>query len=560
MKIASAGTITAAIAQQSMAHPHEVAMTFVLPHGATEELTFEQLHADALKSAVRLRAEGIRSGHRVIVAGQHDARLITLFVALLYAGATPAIAPYPTSFSQPLLYQQHLINMVKACQAHSVLVLPTVKEELEEQLASVGCLVLDLQTSADGVRETGADVGMPPLSLASDPAYLQFSSGTTGDLKGAIVSHAAAMRHLEMLVSTLTLNMEDVLVGWAPFFHDLGLVVYLLLPLISGVPMVTIPPDFWVRRPHSLLMALDHYRGTICMMPNFGFAHITRHARQRDIEGLDLSSVRILLSGAEVVQAETLKAFARRFQALGLSTGALCVGYGMTECVFMGTVTPPNRPLRVDRIERQALLNNRVAIPSRDTNAFAVTSCGFAMPGTRVFILDESSESLPERRVGEVVIVSPALFSSYQHRPELTRMALKQGQLFTGDLGYMADGELFIVDRKKDLIISAGKHIYPEALEQLALCIIGKDSGRVAAFGVPSEGMGTELPVLVCEVRRRLTAEETIQLAQAIRRHIYRTTDIALADIRLVRRGWLKTTTSGKIARSANREKYLLEM
>ena len=548
-------TLTAAIAARAAVAPDTPVMNFLAAGQPSEPLRIGQLHTAALAVAGRLVEAGIVPGDVVLVVAEHDARLVTLFLGALYAGATPSIAPYPSAFSQAERYQQRLLDMAHVSQARAVLALSDVLASLVSPLAEFGCIVLDgpVFTAA----ATGQAAAAPFTPLPTAPAYVQFSSGTTGSPKGAVVSQTAALRHLRTLVAGLELTADDVLVGWAPFYHDLGLVIYLLLPLVSGILAVTMAPDYWVRRPQVLLRALHDYRGTVCIMPNFGFAHTTRNVRPRDSEGLDLRCVRHLIAGAEVVQAETLDAFAARFQPSGLAPEALGVGYGMTECVFMATITPTNQPPRVDHVARQALLTEQRALPSDAPDALPAVSCGFPLPETTIAILDDHGHPLPERQVGEVVITSPTLCDGYLHHPDLTASTLRAGRLYTGDLGYLAAGELFVVDRKKDLIIAAGKHIYPETLEQLALAELGAPGGRAAAFGVRSVELGTEAPVLVCEVRGQAAEADASTLITKIRRRVQQGADVALADVRLVRRGWLEITTSGKVSRSATRIRYL---
>lgn len=550
-----AATLTAAFATLATEEPEAPALTFLAAGEPPQPLGRGLLHASALATAGRLVEAGIAPGNVVLIAGEHDARLVTLALGSLYAGALPAIAPYPSAFNQATRYDQRLLDVAQASQARALLALPDVKARLVAPLAALGCAVLDGSTLAAAMP---GQASLAPFDPSPDmPAYVQFSSGTTGTPKGAVVNHAAALQHLRALVTALQLSEGDVLCGWAPFFHDLGLVFYLLLPLASGIPAVTMAPDYWVRRPQSLLRALHDYRGTVCVMPNFGYAHTTRNVRGRDLEGLDLSSVRHMIAGAEVVQPETLDAFIARFGPLGLAHEALGVGYGMTECVFMATLTPPGKPPQLDQIVRQVLLAERRALPDNGSDTLAVISCGVPLPETAILILDEQGQTLPERLVGEVVIVSPTLCDGYLHLPDLTLGALRKGRLHTGDLGYRADGEIFVVDRKKDLIIAAGKHIYPETLEQLALAELGDAGSRAAAFGVRSAELGTEAPVLVCEVRGQLADADAVHLAEAIRQRVQQGADVALVDVRLVRRGWLEVTTSGKVARSATREKYL---
>ena len=547
----------AVIAAHAAAQPDRHAITFLTAGRDGDALTFGQLHADAQGLAAFLQGAGINSGDIIVIAGEHDRRLVTAFVAALYAGAVPTIAPYPSTFSRPALFDQRVLATVEASRARAVWGLPPEMERLKEPLAARACRVLDLWAEASNPQPGWAEGWSLPNTDPATPVYVQFSSGTTGTPKGALVTQAALARHLQILTAGLQLTAKDVLVGWAPFYHDLGLVVYLLLPLICAIPAVTIAPDHWVRRPQLLLKVLEEFDGTVCTMPSFGFAHTTRNVRERDVVGLDLRNVRHFISGAEVVQPATLDAFADRFQSLGLQPEVLRVGYGMTECVFMASMTRPGRPPRVDRIDRAALLAFGQAVLSGDEDALAVISCGNPMPETQIQIIDDAGNPLPERQVGEIVISSPSLFTSYVGRPDLTDGALRGGRLFTGDLGYISDGELFVVDRKKDLIIAAGKHIYPEAIEQIALAVLAERGGRAAAFGLPSAALGTEAPVLVCEMRGQTTDEESARLSRAIQQQVMADVEITLADVRLVRRGWLEITTSGKVARSATREKYL---
>lgn len=546
-----------AIAAQAMARPDLAIFTLLTAGSDGVALAFGDLHAGARRMAVALQSAGLRPGDTAMLVGEHDQNLLTAFVATLYVGATPMIAPYPTSFSQPMLYERRLRELAAASRAHAVLACSASLPGLVQPLVATGCRLLDtgalVSDAPAETTATHATLGADPLT----PAYIQFSSGTTGAPKGASISQTALLRHLEMLTADLQLTPDDVLVGWAPFYHDLGLVFYLLLPLVHGIPAVTLAPDRWVRRPQLLLNALDAYGGTVCIMPNFGFAHTTRNVRERDIAHLSLRHVRHLIAGAEVVQPGTLDAFVARFERLGLRAEAMKVGYGMTECVFMASVSRSEPQPRVDRIARESIQTSRYAIPDAGADAMDVVSCGFPLPETQIEIVDDAGNTLGERQIGEVAISSPALFTSYVGCPDLTASALRNGRLFTGDLGYFADGELFVVDRKKDLIIAAGKHLYPDSLEQIALAVLGERGGRAAAFGLPSPVLGTEAPILVCELRGQADGDEIDHLVEAIRRQALQNADVTLADIRLVRRGWLEITTSGKVSRSATRTKYL---
>ncbi|NLE46350.1 MAG: AMP-binding protein [Chloroflexi bacterium] len=556
---ADANTLTDAIKACATTQPEGVIATFLTGDRTTLSLTYEQLHTQAQQLATRLAVAGIGPEDVVVLAGEHNPSLIALLLAAMYTGATPIVAPYPSVFKQASSYYQRVLTIVETCQAHAIVALSDTLDHFAQHLGDSRCIVLEYATLAG--MPTPDSPPKRPLSIStpSSPAYVQLTSGTTGTPKGAVVSQAAVLHHLRNLVAVLRLSKSDVLVGWTPFYHDLGLVLNLLLPLASGVPVVTISPDYWVRQPRTLLQAIHDYRGTVCAMPNFGFSHMTRNVRLRDGDELDLGCIRYLLAGTEVVQKNTLDAFTTRFKPFGVTPEMLRVGYGMAESVLTASLTPDSVPLRVDHIRRQELLTQGRAIPTNDSDALSVVSCGISLPQTTITVIDEQGSPLPERQIGEIAIESPAMFERYLYRPDLTQQALQHGRLLTGDLGYLADNELYVVDRKKDLIISAGRNIYPEALEQPALDVLGDIGGRAVAFGIRSPDLGTELPVLVCELRRRLPETERDQLASEILRRVHRHTSVALADVRFVRRGWVEITTSGKVARAATRDRYLAE-
>lgn len=557
MRLHSADNLTSAISACMLSQSKVSALTFLAPGMEPKTITYGQLHSDAKTAAIRFVDAGILPGDVVVLATGHDLELIVAYLGLLYAGAIPTIAPYASAFSQKDRYKQRIIEIARSCQARSVVTLPNTQVTSDQITDNSDCIILNICTitaSPSLQQMQGLPIHVPK---PEDPAYIQFSSGTTGTPKGAVVYQKAAVEHLALLTNLLELRENDVLVGWAPYYHDLGLVLYLLLPMVSGVPVVTMAPQYWVRRPHVLLKAVQEYRGTVSFMPAFGFAHVLRYTRQKDTEGLDLSCLRLLVAGAEVIQPDILRRFTHRFTDIGLRPNVVQVGYGMTECVFMGCLTSLERPPRIDAIDRRVLIEDHYAQPDSGSDAMEVVSCGEAPPGCSVTICDEMGSPVADRLVGEIVINSPTLFQYYLNQQDLTRRVLKEGRLHTGDLGYCTGKELFVVDRKKDIIISAGKHIYPELLEQVALVVIGDAGGRAAAFGIQSPEVGTEIPVIVCEYRGNIAQTELRIFEESIGQRVYRETNILLADVRMVRRGWLEITTSGKVGRSSSRRKYI---
>ncbi len=561
----SAGTVGMAIAKQAQAQGDKVACTFLCAHLPPQQLTYQQLHQQASNYANYLRGSAIGPGDIVLLAGQHDPTLLVAFVGALYAGAVPAIFPYVARYRNFELYAQRLGERAAWANAHAILIDANFHAELLPQLTTLDCQIHTFgahgpENYANATQTNGlVSIPAPDVRPPTAPAYLQFSSGTTGDPKGVVVSHDATLRHIRALGAALDLCPADVLVGWPPFHHDLGLIGYLLLPLLTGTAVVTIDPNFWVRRPYTLLHAIQDHGGTWGIWPHFTLAHLLNTVRDRDLAGLQLHSLRWLIVCAEVIQQNTLQAFQRRFQPHGLPPDALATAYGMAESVLGATLSPANRGAGCDIISKRTLLAEQRAkpLPATDPDATAIVDCGVPIRDTQVKIVDDQGFSLPDRQVGEIVIDAPYLFDGYLQRPDLTAATLRAGQLYTGDLGYLVDGHLFVVDRKQDLIITAGKNLYPESIERLALAELGKFAGRAAAFGVRDDRLGTELPVLVCEMRGRMEDEQQHRCRHQIRRRVQEELDVSLADIQLVRRGWLAITTSGKVARAATREKYV---
>ena len=537
------------IAAHTLCTPQQTALTFFRNSASVSDVTYAVLHAAALRVAAGLRAAGLRTGDVVLVAGEHDAQMVGTFLGAMYAGCAPAITAYPDTFSRIELYYERLRKLVQASSAAAVLIAPQYAHALDGLPVRVFGLDLSAQP---GAPPMDGPVSLEPM----DAAYVQFSSGTTGMPKAVLVSHGVLMRYLQRLMLVEDVTSTDVIVGWLPLHHDFGLIECLLLPLCAGVRSVLIAPQTWVRRPRLLLEAIHVYRGTIVPTPNFGLVHTTEHVREKDLASLDLSSLRRVFVGAELVQEQSARAFEEQLQSCNLRPGVIFPAYGMAESVLVTTLRAADRPLRTDRIDPLALIEHGIAQPSDAAGARAVVSCGMPIRDTSIEIVDEAGRPLPERRVGEIVVSTDALFSGYIGQPERTARALQPDGLHTGDLGYLADGELFVLGRMDGVIIVAGKHVLPEGLEEIALEAAGEAAGRAAAFGVYDERLGLTTPVLACAVRGGLAGAEAAQLAERLRAQVLQRTDVSLADVRLVRRGWIPVTTSGKVRRSAAAEKY----
>jgi len=398
---------------------------------------------------------------------------------------------------------------------------------------------------------------MFPLGQVVLKILLQHSSGTTGLQKGVALSHRAVLNQLSAYGPTIRMTPADVVVSWLPLYHDMGLIAGFLMPILLRAKLVLMSPFDWVRAPQRLLQAVSAHRGTLSWLPNFAYNFCARKIRDRDLEGVDLSTWRAVINCSEPMRWSSHEAFRERFQAYGLRPEALATCYAMAENVFAVTQGGIDSPVTVDEVHRESLLSRGRAEPAPgDDLAVKMLSAGVPIPNTSVRVVDEGGRDLPERQIGEIVLQGDCLLTGYFRRDDLTENAFLEGWYRTGDLGYLADGELYVTGRKKELIIVGGKNIYPQDLEALAEEVEGVHPGRVVAFGVFNEELGTEDVVVVAEADGNDPSDRK-RIAREIRDAIARGSDVNARYVEVVDRGWLLKTSSGKNARRANREKYL---
>ncbi len=363
---------------------------------------------------------------------------------------------------------------------------------------------------------------------------------------------------VELYAARLGMSEADHVVSWLPLYHDMGLIACTVMPLVLGQTVTCLDPFQWVARPASLLDALQRYDGQFTWMPNFAFEHLVRGVPD-DYAG-DLSRVRAFINCSEPCKAETFERFAMRFAPLGVRPHQLQVCYAMAETVFAVSQTAAGeapRALRVDvdRLHREGI----AADPSRDGIAARVLSTGRPLAGVDAWIKDDDGRDLPDNAVGEVVLGGAILFAGYFNDPETTRDRMADGRYRTRDLGFMRDGELYVLGRKDDLLIVNGRNLHAHEVEALIDGVDGIKPGRAVAFGVFNDEVGSEELIVIAEREPARQPNLDQALSRAVRRAIHEQTSIEVKVCRIVEPGWLIKTSSGKIGREANRTKYLSE-
>jgi fatty-acyl-CoA synthase len=527
-----------------------------------QPLTYAELIQGSVGYAHALEEAGIRPGEVVILILQHGEALLYAFWGSILHGAIPSIMPFLTEKLSPDQYRQSLAALIEITAPTAIITYPEFLPEVERALQPGGPVrsVLTSDQVAPIPHPDFAGLG-GAKRLPEDIVLLQHSSGTTGLQKGVALSHQAIFNQIAAYAQAISLSPQDVVVSWLPLYHDMGLIAGFLLPILNRIPLVLMSPFDWVRAPYRLMQAVSQYHGTLSWLPNFAYNFCARMVRGRDLEGVDLSGWRAVINCSEPMHYKSHQLFLERFQAYGLQPSALATCYAMAENVFAVSQGGIDQDVHIDTISQSLFINDRAAHPAQPgEQAIQMVSAGQPLANTKVCVLDEGREPLPDRQVGEIAIQSNCMLTGYYNRDDLTRQAFHNGWFLTGDLGYMAAGHIYVTGRKKDIIIVGGKNIYPQDLETLAGDIPGVHPGRVVAFGVENEETGTEEVVLVAEYEGDEAGEQKkAVIAEEIRRCVNTGSDIAIRYIKVVDRGWLLKTSSGKIARRANREKYLSE-
>jgi fatty-acyl-CoA synthase len=550
--------LTQPVTERAQRAPRQRCLVFVHEDGSEQAVSASEFHLGAMHYAQALRASGVHADDLVILVLRHSPELLSAFWGALYLGAIPAIFPFLTEKLDPALYMERVRTLVAHSGARAVVTFPEFKRDLENLLVDVACRVL----STDEVLSRGTTTGSAPnfrKQSSEKIAFLQHSSGTTGLQKGVALSHRAVLNQVRAYSRAIEVGPSDVVVSWLPLYHDMGLIAGFIMPLILGIPLVLLSPFHWVRDPKILLWAIHEHRGTLCWLPNFAYNHCVRSIRARDLNGLDLSCWRAAINCSEPVRYDSHQIFVERFGPYGFGADALASCYAMAENVFAVTQSRIGEQPHTDWVDLRALQEQRRAVPIAPGahGATPVISCGETIEGTAVAVVDEPGELLPDRHVGEIILHGNSMLTEIYRRPDLTAQAMRGGWYYTGDMGYLADGQLYISGRKKDLIIVGGKNIYPQDLEAIANDVPGIHPGRAVAFGVMNEKLGSEGIVMVCERDSTRQDQDPIRIESRLRQRIVQHMDIALEDVRLVEQRWLIKTSSGKIARAENRSKYL---
>ena len=520
--------------------------------------TFGEFREQARAHAQYFRSLGIDNGDRIILIMPQGIELMAAFVGAMILGAIPAILAYPNFKVEPAKYRYGLAGVSKNLKAALTVVDESFPQDLMSHIAADG--TSRIVRCSDSLT---ADPS-PSIYRSVDPgqiAFIQHSAGTTGLQKGVALAHRAVLTQIRNLAPAIRLSPEDRIYSWLPLYHDMGLIACFMLPLACHLPIIMQDPIEWVMQPRTMLELIGAERCTLAWIPNFALQFLARRVRPKDRERIDLSSLRALINCSEPVRASSMDEFTAAFVDCGLRPGTLQSCYAMAETVFAATQSDitAQGPHRLS-VDSTAFRKEGIVWPmaSNTQGAACLVSSGRPLRNTQIRIVSDAGENLTGK-VGEIAIHCDSMLEGYYNRPDLTEKAVRNGWYHSGDLGFQHKDEIYVVGRKKDLIIVAGENIYPQDVEEIVSSHTAICDGRVVAFGNYNPNLGTEEIVVVAEVRVSDDLSNANIIERELRNAVKAELGIAVGQFFLKPPRWIVKSTAGKPARTTTREKLFTE-
>jgi len=563
----SAALSTSTIARLEAAADRDAGVRFVgnsvMGDAGPVHVPWRQIHDEARAVGAALQAKGLLPGDHVAILGPTSRELMTIIRGCWMAGIASMVLPLPMRMGS----LETFIESTRARIRHG-----------DAKLVLIDDLLADFYEAVDGdppiepMRSVmpgspnvpvGDALELPP----HDPerlVILQYTSGSTSEPKGVMIPDRVLSANIDAACSAADMGAGEVMVSWLPLYHDMGLVGFLALPMTMGVDLVQAAPQDFLGHPGNWMQWISDHRGTATAGPNFSWVLATRALKRMD--GLDLSSLTLALSGAEPVDPKAVELFVAEASRFGFDPGSVFPAFGMAEVAIAGSFPKRGRGLQTDTVDRIVLETQRVAKPIEiddpDDLAYRarrIPLLGTAVPGLEMRVVDpDTHEELPERHVGELLLRGTSVTPGYYKRPDATKALFDRDWLCTGDLAYLLDGQLVLCGRIKDVIIVGGRNVFPEDIERSMGVLDGVRAGNVIAFGM--EGYkGKESVVVVAEVRPTDTSGGLDEIREAIHHRTLEVCGLPPRDVMLVTPGTLPKTSSGKLQRAKCRDEYLNE-
>lgn len=521
-----------------------------------QDITYRQLFVSSSKVAAGLRAAGLKPNDCVAIMLPTCAEFFQAFFGVMLAGGI-AVPIYPPARPDKIEeYVRRQVAILRNAEVRFLIGFDRVKVVSKIMRLSIPSLID--ATTVEALREAG-EQAPKVVADAAETAFIQYTSGSTGDPKGVVLKHSNILANVQGIGHSVRVRPTDIGVSWLPLYHDMGLIGSWLFCLYYAVPITVLSPLAFLTRPERWLWALSDSKGTLCPAPNFAYELCSRKIPDSAIEGLDLSAWRVAINAGEAVHPETLAHFAERFRPYGFRPESYVPCYGLAESTVALAFPPIDRPPVIDTIRRGLFETEGRAVPADpgDSNVVRFVANGRPMPGHEIRLADEEGNTLGERLQGRLYFRGPSMTSGYFRNPKATAAIMTEdGWMDSGDLAYWANGEIFVTGRLKDCIIKSGRNIVPQEVEAAAAAVTGVRRGCIAAFGTVDEGTGTERLVVAAETRAT-HAEDLEQIEAAVVEKIDSVLGIPPDHVVLLPPHAIPKTSSGKIRRNETRLLYL---
>lgn len=523
--------------------------------GVEKIITYSQLYKRASLVAANLQALGLKPQETVAIMLPTEEGFFYCFMGILLAGGIPVPIYPPVRPDQIEEYALREARILDNAEIRFLITFAHAKR-LSKLLSVFVPSLTHVITVPDLLKPTS---NRKPVEMESQhPAMIQYTSGSTGDPKGVLLTHSNLLANIRSYGRTSKLNSQDVLVSWLPLYHDMGLIGSWLGSFYHALPAVIMSPLTFLSNPARWLWTMHYHRATVSPAPNFAYELCINKISEQDLEGLDLSTWRLAFNGAEAISANTLERFSQRFASYGLSKTALVPSYGLAENSVALTISEIDKPYNVDTISANKFSEQQIAKPAdpNEEKTFQFVNCGRPIVDHQIRIVNREGHPCRERQIGELEFCGPSMMQGYFQNKPATDRVRDEGWIKTGDQAYIAEGQLYITGRNKDIIIRAGRNLYPESIEYAATQVPGMRKGCAVAMGIEDASIGTENVIIIAETNITDSNEQE-KLRNLVIERVATVVGEAPDQIVFVPPHTIPKTSSGKLRRNECKQLYL---
>lgn len=523
--------------------------------------SYSEIFRESKRYAEFFKKLGLKPGERVVIALLTRIEFFYAFFGIILAGGIPVPVHPPIFILEWDEYKEKFLHIFTNSKPSFLLCYKEVYHSFSEKILKdvfekENILVLEELTVPQNSDDFVVEMPQP-----DDCAFIQFTSGSTGLPKGAILTHGALINNIDSIIKRIKLGSEDVIASWLPLYHDMGLIGNFLSTLYCGCTICLVPTEFFVMQPTIFFKIITEYKATIINSPNFGYVICNKYVNFKKMEGVDLSSLKFSLIGADHIEFNDMQEFNEKFSSFNMNESAFLPVYGVAESCVAVTMSEPQSSVKIDYLDREILSSEGrvVTVNTQEIGFVKAVAVGKPIEGQQVIICDETGNVLQHEMLGEICIKSCMLMDGYVNMKEKTENSFRDGWLLSGDLGYMKDNELYYFERKADLIKKGGKLYSPKEFENYCWSISDIKRGRSAALAISKESAADENDIYLLIETATFYREKYIEIIEELNSMYLEGIGIVPDYVHVVTRGSIPQTSSGKLERYKCRKKVINE-